>query len=466
MAADAPGLGRLRPLGGRRGGSRARATGRSWSRRGTTRSPPGCTTRRSSCPRVVRGQRHRARPRGGRPALRRCVGERSRGVVRRRQGHLLGRRHRPARHLPPWPRPAQRGHRARGAGTGRPPSPAPAGHQLGELSPAHRPRARPLQRVVRVLPQVGGRRRGPPGQEAAQERHLRDGGRAPAGRRGDGLRRRLPAPDPPDRPNVPQGSQQHPRPRPARPRRALGDRVRPRVATTRSIPSSARSPTSTRSSRRLATSASRWRSTTRCRPPPTIPGPPSTRSGSRPAPTARSPTRRTRPKKYQDIYPINFDNDPPGIYARGPAHPAALDGPRRADLPGRQPAHQAGRVLGVAARRGPPDRPRRALPGRGVHPAGDDAQLAKVGFHQSYTYFTWRNGQGELEEYLTELSTETAHLHAAQLLRQHARHPARVAAVRRPAGVQDPRRAGLDAVPVLGRLRRLRAVRARRRTAG
>jgi starch synthase (maltosyl-transferring) len=30
--------------------------------------------------------------------------------------------------------------------------------------------------------------------------------------------------------------------------------------------------------------------------------------------------------------------------------------------------------------------------------------LAKIGFHQSYTYFTWRNSKDELEEYLRELS--------------------------------------------------------------
>jgi starch synthase (maltosyl-transferring) len=35
--------------------------------------------------------------------------------------------------------------------------------------------------------------------------------------------------------------------------------------------------------------------------------------------------------------------------------------------------------------------------------------LARVGFHQSYTYFTWRNEKWELEEYLTELSQRTAH---------------------------------------------------------
>jgi starch synthase (maltosyl-transferring) len=33
--------------------------------------------------------------------------------------------------------------------------------------------------------------------------------------------------------------------------------------------------------------------------------------------------------------------------------------------------------------------------------------LAKIGFHQSYTYFTWRNTRTELQEYLTELSQET-----------------------------------------------------------
>ncbi|MFE0460540.1 alpha-glucosidase C-terminal domain-containing protein, partial [Kitasatospora sp. NPDC058965] len=33
--------------------------------------------------------------------------------------------------------------------------------------------------------------------------------------------------------------------------------------------------------------------------------------------------------------------------------------------------------------------------------------LAKIGFQQSYTYFTWRNSKQELVEYLTELTEET-----------------------------------------------------------
>jgi starch synthase (maltosyl-transferring) len=32
-------------------------------------------------------------------------------------------------------------------------------------------------------------------------------------------------------------------------------------------------------------------------------------------------------------------------------------------------------------------------------------RLAKLGFSQSYTYFTWRNGKQELTDYLTELTT-------------------------------------------------------------
>ena len=34
-------------------------------------------------------------------------------------------------------------------------------------------------------------------------------------------------------------------------------------------------------------------------------------------------------------------------------------------------------------------------------------ELAKIGFNQSYTYFTWRNTRWELVEYMTELATET-----------------------------------------------------------
>jgi starch synthase (maltosyl-transferring) len=36
--------------------------------------------------------------------------------------------------------------------------------------------------------------------------------------------------------------------------------------------------------------------------------------------------------------------------------------------------------------------------------------LGSIGFHQSYTYFTWRTAKAEIEDYLRELSRETDHL--------------------------------------------------------
>ena len=60
-------------------------------------------------------------------------------------------------------------------------------------------------------------------------------------------------------------------------------------------------------------------------------------------------------------------------------------------------------------------------------------RLAKLGFTQSYTYFTWRNTKQELTEYLTELTRgRGAGILPAELLRQHARHQAVPAADERP----------------------------------
>ena len=171
----------------------------------------------------------------------------------------------------------------------------------------------------------------------------------------------------------PQGPQQHPRPRARRPRLAVGDRLRPRAATTRSTPTSARSTDFDAFVARageLGLEVALDLALQAAPDHPWVTEHPewfTTRADGTIA-YAENP-----PKKYQDIYPINFDNDPDGIYAEVLRIVRLLDDARRADLPRRQPAHQAGRVLGVAARRGPRDRPRRALPGRGVHPAGDDA---------------------------------------------------------------------------------------------
>ncbi|WP_416220836.1 alpha-1,4-glucan--maltose-1-phosphate maltosyltransferase [Cellulomonas sp. S1-8] len=109
------------------------------------------------------------------------------------------------------------------------------------------------------------------------------------------------------------------------------------------------------------------------------------------------------PKKYQDIYPLNFDNDPEGIYAEVRRvlqvwidHGVTAF---RVDNPHTKPLSFWQRLL-ADVRASHPDvlflseaftRPAMML------------TLAKIGFHQSYTYFTWRNTKAELEEYLARV---------------------------------------------------------------
>ncbi|GAA0417631.1 alpha-1,4-glucan:maltose-1-phosphate maltosyltransferase 2 [Acrocarpospora corrugata] len=115
------------------------------------------------------------------------------------------------------------------------------------------------------------------------------------------------------------------------------------------------------------------------------------------------------PKKYQDIYPLNFDKDPVGIYAEVKrvvrhwmAHGVRIF---RVDNPHTKPVAFWERLL-ADIRADDPDV--LFLSEAFTRPAMMRA-LAKVGFHQSYTYFTWKNSRTELEEYLSELAQETGH---------------------------------------------------------
>jgi len=115
------------------------------------------------------------------------------------------------------------------------------------------------------------------------------------------------------------------------------------------------------------------------------------------------------PKKYQDIYPINFDNDPEGIYAevlRIVRH-WMKHGVRifRVDNPHTKPVAFWERLL-AELRVTDPDV--LFLSEAFTNPPMMHA-LAKVGFHQSYTYFTWRNTRPEVESYLRELAEDTSH---------------------------------------------------------
>ena len=114
------------------------------------------------------------------------------------------------------------------------------------------------------------------------------------------------------------------------------------------------------------------------------------------------------PKKYQDIYPINFDNDPDGIYfevlrvvklwiSRGVKI-------FRVDNPHTKPVAFWEWLIGEVNREFSDvvwlaeafTRPSM------MH------TLGKIGFQQSYTYFTWRNTKAELEAYLRELTQVSA----------------------------------------------------------
>ena len=114
------------------------------------------------------------------------------------------------------------------------------------------------------------------------------------------------------------------------------------------------------------------------------------------------------PKKYQDIYPINFDNDPAGIYAESlrllrfwASHGVTIF---RVDNPHTKSIQFWGWIM-LKMRESHPHV--LFLAEAFTRPEMMHA-LGKVGFHQSYTYFTWRNTKAELEEYLAELSGEMA----------------------------------------------------------
>lgn len=116
------------------------------------------------------------------------------------------------------------------------------------------------------------------------------------------------------------------------------------------------------------------------------------------------------PKKYQDIYPINFDNDPTGI-CREVLRVVKLwmsHGVRifRVDNPHTKPLAFWEWLL-AEIRRTDPDV--LFLSEAFTKPAMMHG-LGAVGYHQSYTYFTWRTGRREIEDYLREVSSESDHL--------------------------------------------------------
>jgi starch synthase (maltosyl-transferring) len=114
------------------------------------------------------------------------------------------------------------------------------------------------------------------------------------------------------------------------------------------------------------------------------------------------------PKKYQDIYPVNFDNDPAGIRAevlRIVRHWIA-QGVKifRVDNPHTKPLQFWEWLIATVTAEDPDVV---FLAEAFTRPAPLQA-LAMAGFQQSYSYFTWRNTKDELEEFLRWISHDTA----------------------------------------------------------
>ena len=114
------------------------------------------------------------------------------------------------------------------------------------------------------------------------------------------------------------------------------------------------------------------------------------------------------PKKYQDIYPINFDNDPDGIreeVLRLLRYWIKL-GVRifRVDNPHTKPLQFWEIVLHEINTEYPDVI---FLAEAFTRPAMMQS-LAQVGFQQSYSYFTWRNTKEELAEFFESISHETS----------------------------------------------------------
>jgi len=110
------------------------------------------------------------------------------------------------------------------------------------------------------------------------------------------------------------------------------------------------------------------------------------------------------PKKYQDIYPLSFDEDPDGLFAevlRVVRHwMAAGVAIFRVDNPHTKPVAFWERLIATVNHIDPGVI---FLAEAFTNPAMMKL-LGETGFQQSYTYFTWRTERWELQEYFTELS--------------------------------------------------------------
>ncbi len=114
------------------------------------------------------------------------------------------------------------------------------------------------------------------------------------------------------------------------------------------------------------------------------------------------------PKKYQDIYPINFDNDYASILEESLKTLRFWIGKGisifRVDNPHTKPVHFWADVMSTIH----DESPDVIFLAEAFTKAPMMHALGKAGFHQSYTYFTWRTTKQELIDYSNEVAHQTS----------------------------------------------------------
>jgi starch synthase (maltosyl-transferring) len=115
------------------------------------------------------------------------------------------------------------------------------------------------------------------------------------------------------------------------------------------------------------------------------------------------------PEKYEDIYPLNFDNDPAGIYAELKRITKLWIDQGvtlfRVDNPHTKSINFWEWLIAEVKT----EHPEIIWFSEALTKPAMMHTLAKLGFQQSYSYFPWRNTGSELREYLAQLTIASAH---------------------------------------------------------
>jgi starch synthase (maltosyl-transferring) len=116
------------------------------------------------------------------------------------------------------------------------------------------------------------------------------------------------------------------------------------------------------------------------------------------------------PKRYQDIYPVNFDNDPAGIYAEvlrvvrfWISHGITVF---RVDNPHTKPINFWEWLIAQVHL----ENPEVLFLAEAFTKPAMMHELGRVGFTQSYTYFAWRTAKQELIDYGVDLVNSVDHM--------------------------------------------------------